>query len=99
MNAAATVTIPPEVVEQIARRAAELVLQNIPSPPGPWLTTGEAAERLRCRPQRVFNLVSEGRLRVYKDGSRNLFRASELDEMLLGTPTTGACAAGSKASS
>jgi len=92
MNATASVTIPPEVVEEIARRAVQIVLQNIPSPPGPWLTTTETAEYLRCKPQRVYNLVAEGRLQVRKDGSRSLYHVSDIDEMLLGgtadPPTT-----------
>lgn len=51
---------PPDLVEAIARRAAELLReQHHPQVPD-YLATGEAADYLRCKPQRVFDLVSQG---------------------------------------
>jgi excisionase family DNA binding protein len=38
----------------------------------PWLSVVEAAELLRCKRQRVDDLLSQGRLARYKDGSRTL---------------------------
>lgn len=47
-----------------------------------WLTVQQAADHLACRPQRIYNLVSQRRLRHVKDGSRVLFRRQWLDEYL-----------------
>jgi excisionase family DNA binding protein len=44
----------------------------------------EAAEYIRAPPQRVFDLTSQGRLPVRKDGSRNLYRREDLDAYLEG---------------
>lgn len=75
---------PPDLVEAIARRAAELLReQHHPQVPD-YLATGEAADYLRRKPQRVFDLVSQGRLPVCKDGSRNLYRRVDLDAYLSG---------------
>jgi excisionase family DNA binding protein len=52
--------------------------------PEPWLTVADAAGYLRCQPQRIYNLVSQGRLQHAKDGSRVLFRRSWLDEWVSG---------------
>ena len=50
--------------------------------PEPWVGVPKAAEHLHCNPQRIYNLVSEGRIPYRKDGSRLLFRLSELDGCL-----------------
>ncbi len=47
-----------------------------------WLTVGETAEYLRCPKSRVYSLVSARRIPFVKDGSRTLFRRSELDAWL-----------------
>lgn len=44
-----------------------------------WLTVTEAAEYLRCPKSRLYSLVSARRVPFSKDGSRTLFRRSELD--------------------
>jgi excisionase family DNA binding protein len=44
------------------------------------LTVEEAAERIRASRQRIYDLVSEGRLTRHKDGSRLLLSRRELDE-------------------
>jgi excisionase family DNA binding protein len=46
------------------------------------MTVPEAAEFLRCRRQRVDDLLSSGRLRRYKDGRRTLVSRAELEEYL-----------------
>ncbi len=53
-----------------------------PAQPDGWLTVGEAAEYLRCPKSRVYSLVSARRIPFVKDGSRTLFRRSELDSWL-----------------
>jgi excisionase family DNA binding protein len=70
--------IPPELVETIALRAAELVESRVEEV-GPWLAAPEAAEYLRCPPSRIYRLSSLGRIPVHRDGSRLLFNRNELD--------------------
>ena len=48
----------------------------------PWVGVHEAATHLNCRPHRVYDLVSNRVIPYRKDGSRLLFRLSELDEWL-----------------
>lgn len=49
------------------------------APSSPWLDVAEAASYLRCDRQRIYDLVSQERLRCAKDGSRSLFRREWLD--------------------
>jgi excisionase family DNA binding protein len=81
-----SIPIPAELVDEIAERAAELVLERLepeqPTAPGPYLTIAEAAELLRCRRQRVYDLLSARRLQRFKDGSRVLVRRDEIDAYL-----------------
>jgi excisionase family DNA binding protein len=82
-------TLPEGVVEEIARRAAEIVLDRLAEerPSGgdsPYLTVAEAATYLRASRQRVYDLLSSGRLSRRKDGSRVLVSRSELDAYLAG---------------
>lgn len=75
-----TIDLPPEMIEQIASRAAELVAarkQN--GEPDAWLSVAEAADYLRCSAGRIYQLVSARRIPFAKDGSRTLFRRSALD--------------------
>jgi excisionase family DNA binding protein len=78
---AITIPLPAEVVEAIAQRAAELVLERhgLASPASPYLTVAEAAEYLCCKRQRVDDLLSSGRLTRHKDGSRTLISRAELE--------------------
>lgn len=50
--------------------------------PEPWVGVEKVAEHLDCEPQRIYNLKSEGRIPYHKDGSRLLFRLSEIDTWL-----------------
>ncbi len=78
MNVA--VALSDEDVQRIAERVASLAASS--SPPDPWLSIEEAAEHLRAKPQRLYDLVSTGRLKPAKDGRRLLFRRSWLDAYL-----------------
>ena len=69
----------------LAERLAPFLRGQPATPASPWLDVDEAAEHLRCRPQRIYDLVSAGRLRVAKDGTRSLFRREWLDAHLLAT--------------
>lgn len=87
MNALA-LTLPPEALEAIAQRVAELLADSSgskdPQLSREYLTTIEAAEHLRCDRQRIFDLTSAGKLPVCKDGSRNLYRRADLDAYVAG---------------
>ena len=73
---------PPELLEAIARRAAELAEDRASEAPEPWIGVEAAAEYLACRSQRIYDLTSQGRLEHRKDGRRLLFRRSDLDAYL-----------------
>lgn len=85
-------SLPPEAVEAIARRAAEIMLERLELEPygrpvSPWLTVPEAAELLRCKPQRIYDLRSSGRLSRDGDGDRALVRRDELERYIAGETT------------
>ena len=61
------------VTERIGERAA----------PAPYLTVEQAAEHLACdNKRRIYELVSQGRLKHYRDGRRVLLRREDLDAAL-----------------
>lgn len=74
-------TIPDELIERVARRAAELVAER-ESTGDRWLSTDEAARYLATNKGRLYALCSAGRIPFVKDGSRTLFRRSALDAWL-----------------
>ena len=69
-------TLSGEQVELIARRVADLVGKQAAEPD--LLTVPEAAEFLRCKPQRVRDLLSQGRIGRIKEGGRTLVARSDL---------------------
>jgi excisionase family DNA binding protein len=77
------VTLSDEVLEAIARRAAELAVDALAARPEPWLDVAAAAGHLCCSTSRLYTLVSARRVPFHKDGTRTLFRASELDAWVL----------------
>jgi len=89
-------TLPEELIAQIAERAAELVLarlakERLSGGDSPYLTVAEAAEYLRASRQRVYDLLSSGRLSRHKDGSRVLVSRAELDGYLAGADLPHRC--------
>lgn len=83
-NSKLIVQLPDEVLDAIADRVAGIISERTGADrPEPWIGVAEAAEHLHCRPQRIYALVHQGRLRPRRDGSRLLFRRSELDQWLL----------------
>ncbi len=69
-----SLVLPDELVEAIAERAAELLAERQrPSAPE-LLTVDETGDLMRCKRQRVYDLVHQGRLACLRDGSRLLFR-------------------------
>ncbi len=77
-----TFALPPELLEAIAARAAELVEDQGLERPEPWIGVDAAAEYLACKRQRIYDLVSQGRIPHRREGTRLLFKRSELDEWL-----------------
>jgi excisionase family DNA binding protein len=67
------------VEEAVERRLRECEENGRRSP---YLTIPEAAELLRCSRQRVDDLLSQRRLRRYKDGARTLVSRDELNAHL-----------------
>ena len=74
--------VPLELVEAIAERAAEMLAERRGPELEAWIGVEEAAEHLACPKSRVYGLSSAGRIPHRKDGSRLLFRRSELDEWI-----------------
>ena len=75
--------LPDALVEAIAERAAEIVLDRLArQPPKRWLTRAEAAEYARCDVQRISDLRSQGRLSMTGDGRAVRVDRLELDRHL-----------------
>lgn len=79
--AALTLDIAEELIERIARRAAELLAERQPAPAEEgYLDVAGAAEFLACPKSSIYSLVSVGRIPHHRDGSRLLFDRGELRE-------------------
>ena len=78
------VSLPEVAVERIARRAAALVTERRQVDQERFVGVSEAAEHLGCRPHRIYDLVHQRAIPFYKEGSRLLFRCSELTAWLEG---------------
>jgi excisionase family DNA binding protein len=71
---------PPDFVEQLARRVAELSTDGRGADVvTPYLDVDEAAHYLACPKSRIYDLKALGRLQYAKDGRRLLFRREWLD--------------------
>jgi excisionase family DNA binding protein len=70
-----------EALEKLVRRVVDERLRAAGADrrEPPLLTVPEAAERIRAKPQRIYDLLSDGRLTRHKDGSRVLVSSRELD--------------------
>jgi excisionase family DNA binding protein len=84
--------VPKQIIEEIATRAASIVLQQLPDhdrahDASPFLSIPEAAEFLRAKRHRVDDLLSRGTLTRHKDGTRTLILRSELEAYIAGEPT------------
>jgi excisionase family DNA binding protein len=78
-----TVRLTDEQLAQIAERAAALVPSGQP-PLSPWLNVADAAERLRCGRDRIYDLIALGKLTPRRDGRRVLLHRDELDAYVEG---------------
>lgn len=75
----ATISLGTDTLRALAAEVATLLEGKQASEPEPWVDVRAAAEHLACKPRRVYDLVSQGRIPHVKDGTRLLFRRSELD--------------------
>lgn len=78
--------LPPEFVEAVAHRAADLLAQRLNARHEAWIGVDDAADHLACPVSRIYRLVSLAKggrqanpIPYCKDGQRLLFRRSELD--------------------
>jgi excisionase family DNA binding protein len=71
--------LPPESVD--ALRSALAAPMPTPQPTSPLLASDEAADLLRCRRRRVYELVADGRLTRCGDGRRLLVRRDEVERL------------------
>jgi excisionase family DNA binding protein len=81
-----TFSLPPEALEQIACRVADIIGERQNQTSGGtvsrWLTIDEAATYIGAKPQRIYDLRSSGRLSRTGDGSRGLVDRNELDRLV-----------------
>jgi excisionase family DNA binding protein len=77
-----TVRLSDDQLAEIARQAAAL----IPHEPeeSPWLNVTDAAERLRCKKDRIYDLIALGKLHPRRDGRRVLLHRDDLDAYIEG---------------
>jgi excisionase family DNA binding protein len=82
------VPVPIELDEHAVHAIAVAVAACAPPLAGatPFLTVQETAEYLRCSRQRVYDLLSAGRLPRVKEGARTLIRRSDIDTYLQDRP-------------
>jgi hypothetical protein len=82
MSPSFEIALPPELLEQVAQRAAEILAERSGAGPEPWLDVAGAAEHLAISTSQLYTLTSQRHrngLPCLKEGSRNYYRASELD--------------------
>lgn len=85
-----SVVVPDSLIDEIAAIAAHIVVARlditgetgIPT----LMTVTEAADYLRCKPQRIYDLVSSRRIPRFKDGSRTLIARADIDAYLQQEP-------------
>jgi hypothetical protein len=70
-----------EFVERVAERVA-IRLGSRDREPTDLLSVAEAAAVLRCKPQRVYDLRSAGRLPRTVEGGRAVVRRSDIDRLV-----------------
>ena len=74
--------VPEGLLEHLAELVAERLAERLPQRPEPYLSVDDAAEYLAAPRSRVYDLVDRGRLTVYRDGRRLLFKREDLDAAL-----------------
>ena len=78
-----TITLPPALVEEIARQvAASIGATQRPTQRRRWLTVPEIAVHVSWSPDRVYRLTAAGAMPCRRIGSRVLFDRDEVDTWL-----------------
>jgi excisionase family DNA binding protein len=63
-------------------------MANVTTPTAsPWLNVADAAERLRCGKDRIYDLIALGKLHPRRDGRRVLLHRGDLDAYIEGRST------------
>ena len=76
------IAVPDALVDELVERVGERLARPAAEP---WVGVEAVAAHLGCRRQRIYDLVSRrghGAIPFRKDGSRLLFRLSEIDAWL-----------------
>jgi hypothetical protein len=71
-----------EFINRVADRVAHRLEAREPRPETELLSLTEAAEVLRCKPQRIYQLRSTGRLPRTVEGGRAIVRRSDLERLI-----------------
>jgi excisionase family DNA binding protein len=83
LSASALDALLDELVERVAERVARRLETGEPrSLNGELLSVREAAAVLRCKPQRVYDLRSAGRLPRTVEGGRAVVRRADLEQLI-----------------
>lgn len=80
-HAQIAVSVPDELVELVAERAAALVRESA-APVSGWLGVEQAAEYIGCPKSRIYRLVHLERIPHEHEGARLLFNRCEMDEWI-----------------
>jgi excisionase family DNA binding protein len=75
----AVLTFEDRVLDELARRVASLLDHREPSRER-FIGVDDAADLLNCGKARIYSLVGADRMPHHRDGSRLLFRRSELEQ-------------------
>jgi excisionase family DNA binding protein len=84
------IEFPDSVLEAIAARAAELVLEQLGNTNGstsPWLSLAESSNYLRVSERQLQRLVARGKVRSTTIGRRRLLHRDDLDKLATGEET------------
>jgi excisionase family DNA binding protein len=79
-NGGPSIPLPPELVETVAERAAELVAERQADRDEGYLDVKGAAKFLSCGVHRIYAMTSAGRIPFEREGGRLLFDPRELRE-------------------
>jgi excisionase family DNA binding protein len=76
-NGGLSIELPASVVESVAERTAEIVIERLGEPDG-YMDVEGAARFLSCPKSRIYALTSAARVPHHRDGTRLLFDRGEL---------------------
>jgi hypothetical protein len=71
-----------ELFDRVADRVVRRLEAREPTPRTELLSVPEAAAVLRCKPQRIYDLRSAGRLPRTVEGGRAVVRRSDLERLV-----------------